>query len=473
MKRILSILLWAVALHPALGAMRPATVAPTPVAVTAPLNLLPVETLNFTNAVDPAPDGDRFLFVVDHSSSMKKYRAGAHEEVLRLIHGGFNGRMTNGDTYGIWVVSAKPQIGTFPMQVWDPAHPLELASIAGHYLRNIPNDGRADFADLLKMLSSIVSAVGDLNILIFTDGETMFKGSPADEKVNQQLKDKGKEARRAGKPVVVTLATRSGRMAGFSVMVVGDPIQLPPRPPRIVVAKKEPPPVEKRASRPIIITNTPPKPVAVAVPAPPAPTPQPAPAPVPETNAAPVHTPPPVESAAGKMPPGETGVALAAHLAPPPAAPAPVAKPSAADPVPAAPIKTNAPEPEPTEPEPNPPTLEKIPALEPIQPPATYRAEVKPAAETAAPSSQAESTRFATLLEKKMLVFARESHSNQSPATSAAPAAAVPVFSWDAPVLVALGGALLLVALVLLWMVLRHQRRASDASLISRSMDRR
>ena len=128
-----------------------------------------------------------------HAPSMKKFRAGANEEVLRLIHGGFNGRMTNGDTYGIWVVSAKPQIGTFPMQVWDPAHPLELASIAGHYLRNIPNDGRADFADLLKMLSSIVSAVGDLNILIFTDGETMFKGSPADEKVNQQLKDKGKE----------------------------------------------------------------------------------------------------------------------------------------------------------------------------------------------------------------------------------------------------------------------------------------
>lgn len=474
MKRIFSILLWIAALGPVLGANRPAsTTPPAATAFPAPLNLLPVETLFFTNQISPAPDGDRFLFVVDHSSSMKKLAPIAHDAVLRMIHGGFNDRMTNGDSYGIWVVSAKPQIGVFPMQVWDGAHPLELASVAGHYLHNVPVDGRANFADLLTMLHSVVTAVGDLNILIFTDGETLFKGSPADDAVNQQLKTKGKEARRAGKPVVVALATREGRMAGFSVNALGETIQLPPRPPRIVVAKAPPPPVEKRANRSIIITNAPPKAAAVVAPPVPAPAPaiQPTPAPVvaPRAEIAPPPAPAgelPVEKAAA----GEPGHTLAAHHAPLPPAPVPVAKPEPPTP---APIKTNAPESAPEAPEMNPPTLEKIPALEPLQPPATYRAETKPAAEAARQPSNAEPTRFASLLEKKMLVFARESGSNHPASALPTPAAAVPTTSWDAPVLVILGGALLLTALVLLWVVLRHQRRAADASLISRSMDRR
>jgi hypothetical protein len=460
MKIIPSILLCATALTGAVGA-----------AQAAPPNQMASTTLSLSNSLPAAPDGDRFLFVVDHSSSMKRLSLAARETVVGMIFTGFDGRMTNGDTYGIWTASAKPQIGVLPMQVWDGARPLELASLAGKYLRSVPNEGRANFTDLLTMLHSVVTAVGDLNIFIITDGETPFKGSPADAELNQQFKDKGKDARRAGKPLIVTLATREGRMAGFSVTVAGDPITLPPRPPRLV-AKPTPASgasTEKRANRSIVITNAPPKPVVAVEPPPPAPVASIPPALLPAAVPSPE---PAIEKAAPPVSVHQT----AAHHAPPPPAPAPV-------PIPAAPVKpeapaatpanTNAPAPAPEEPDRNPPTLEKIPLLEPPERPSTYRAGTPSAPQPAAAAPGADPSRFATLLEKKMLVFARESGSNQPPSPLPGPAAAVPMASWNSPMLLILGSALLLVALVLLWLILRHQRRTAAASLISRSMDRR
>lgn len=462
MKIIPSILLCATALNGAVGA-----------AQAAPPNQMASETLSLSNCLPAAPDGDRFLFVVDHSSSMKKLSLAARETVVGMIFKGFDGRMTNGDTYGIWTASAKPQIGVLPMQVWDGARPLELASLAGRYLRAVPNEGHANFTDLLTMLHSVVTAVGDLNIFIITDGETPFKGSPADAELNQQFMEKGKDARRTGKPLIVTLATREGRMAGFSVTVAGEPIKLPPRPARIA-AKPNPASgasTEKRAHRSIVITNAPPKPAIAFDPPPPAP----APVVAPVASIPPATMPsaePAIENAAA---PG-SGHQIAAHHAPPLPAPAPV-------PIPAAPVKpeaptatpanTNLPAPAPEEPERNPPTLEKIPTLEPPERPSTYRAETPPATQPAAPAPGAEPSRFATLLEKKMLVFARESASNRPPSPLPGPAAAVPMASWNSSMLLILGSALLLVALVLLWLILRHQRRNAAASLISRSMDRR
>ncbi len=464
MKIILSILLCAAALTIVVGG-----------AQTPPPNPMASETYSLSNSLPAAPDGDRFLFVVDHSSSMKKLSLVARETVVGMIFKGFDGRMTNGDTYGIWTASAKPQIGVLPMQVWDGGHSLELASLAGKYLRSVPNEGRANFTDLLTMLHSVVTAVGDLNIFIITDGETPFKGSPADAELNQQFKEKGKDARRAGKPLIVTLATREGRMAGFSVTVAGEPIKLPPRPARLI-AKPTPASgtsTEQRAHRSIVITNTPPKPAIAFEPPPPAPAPvvasvasippTPAPAAVPSPE-------PAIEKAAAPV----SGHQIAAHQAPPPPAPVPTpAAPVKPEAPTATPANRNLPAPAPEEPEGNPPTLEKIPSLEPPERPSTYRAETPSVRDPAVPAPGAEPSRFATLLEKKMLVFARESASNRPSSPLPGPAAAMPMASSNSPMLLILGSALLLVALVLLWLILRHQRRTADASLISRSMDRR
>ena len=486
MKKISSILWCAAVLAGALPATQAATEPRTAPAVPTPPNLLVGETLSLSNSLPPAPDGERFLFVVDHSASMKKLRPAAHEIVVGMIFRGFEGRMTNGDSYGLWTMSAKPQIGVFPMQVWDGARPLELASLAGRYLRTVPNEGRANFTDLLNVLHSVITAVGDLNVFIITDGETLFNGGPADAELNQQLKTKGKDARRTGKPLIVTVVTREGRVAGVSVTTAGEPIQLPARPPRRVAvtpASAAEAAAEKRAHRSIIITNAPPKPV-VTFPAQPA---VPAPVVPPVVAAALPSTPPAATPAAeasreSTVAPG-TGHQIAARLALPPHAPAmsPVA-PVSPEPPATTPAATNGLGSKPEESDQNPPTIEKIPAPEPPVRPVTYRADTQaaPAPVTAIPTTgptsphaAAEPSRFAALLEKKMLVFARESGSNQPPAPLPGPAAALPAGSWEVPGLLILGGALLLVALVLLWLILRHQRRTADASLISRSMDRR
>lgn len=492
MKKISPILLSLLSLTSGLSAGQIIPPARPGSAADASATLLPPEILAHTNSLPPAPDGDRFLFIVDHSTSMKKLGTAATETIVGMIFRGLDGRMTNGDTFGLWTISAKPQFGIFPMQVWDAARPLDLASMAGKYLRAVPYDGRADFGQLIVTLRSVVSAVNDVNVFLITDGNTPFKGTPVDEEVNRQLKEKGKEARRVGQTLVVTLAAREGRVVSFKVLSAAEPVSLPPRPPRIV-PKPAPAPVvatPTNAHRTIVITR--PAPISNAPPAsPPAlATPPPRVADTTPAATSAIHQPVAVQSKpAPEHPPvADPPAQLAAHHSAPPPSPAPSPVTTTPPRPPALPASTtnDAPTP-PAEPGNDPPTGERIPTADSLQPPPTLRAESRPAqtpapptdaptniASAATPShASSETSRFAALLEKKMLVFAREPASNPAAASPASPAAAATGQSWDAQVLMILGSALLVVALVLVWLVLRYQRRAPPLSAISQSMERR
>ena len=48
--------------------------------------------------------GKRFLFIVDTSAAMKPLDKPVRETLFDLIYSGVRGNMTNGDTYGVWLV---------------------------------------------------------------------------------------------------------------------------------------------------------------------------------------------------------------------------------------------------------------------------------------------------------------------------------------------------------------------------------
>src|SRR5436190_11940011 len=128
MKRLLFILL---SLAPALATLHAATTNSNPRTRTAPAPLR------------PALDGQRFLFVVDISSTMRANEAANRQALFDLIFTGFEGQMRTGDSFGVWLFNEDLHAQQFPMQVWEESKPIETASNAAKYLRQQKYSGKA------------------------------------------------------------------------------------------------------------------------------------------------------------------------------------------------------------------------------------------------------------------------------------------------------------------------------------------
>src|SRR5262245_45215758 len=82
----------------------------------------------------PAPDAQRFLFVVDISGDMERLQAANETALYELLFSGVYGQMRTGDSYGLWTFNKETYTGRFPMQVWDARKPSQLGAIAAAFL---------------------------------------------------------------------------------------------------------------------------------------------------------------------------------------------------------------------------------------------------------------------------------------------------------------------------------------------------
>lgn len=181
--------------------------------------------------------GERFLFVVDTSSRMRKLDDASGQTLFDLIFSGVSSHMTNGDTFGLWTFNEQAYAGQFPMQVWHSASNLPLASVAATFLKQQKYDGKARIGPLLTRLASVVTAVKDVNIFIISDGNTPLEGTALDTVLNGVYNQKRKEQKASKKPFITTLVMRGGQLVQGDVTLPGEAIQLPARVPKPVVAK--------------------------------------------------------------------------------------------------------------------------------------------------------------------------------------------------------------------------------------------
>ena len=112
----IALLLWA-------GFGAASLTAPARAATTTTLPRLPMHP-------KPAPDGQRFLFVVDISSGTRSLDAANRQALFDLIFTGLEGQMRTGDSFGLWLFNDELHAGQFPMQVWVETNTLASASLA-------------------------------------------------------------------------------------------------------------------------------------------------------------------------------------------------------------------------------------------------------------------------------------------------------------------------------------------------------
>lgn len=461
----------------------------------------------------PAPDGSRFLFIMDMSSSMKATDPANRQALFDLIFTGFEGQMRHGDSFGLWLFSDEVRAGEFPLQIWDEQRPLEVASRATQFVRSQKYSGKPRLDEVVAKMLQVARSVKDVHLVLISTGEQPLRGTPLDASINEAYTRRQPERRKLGQPLLTTLNVRHGEMVSATVTLAGEYIELPTRPVPPPAAASTPAPVASAptpAPRRIVPTPAAPAPKAIELPRPtttrseptepptrtwtPAP-PATTPAAIPKTDpitaaavaspkpAAPSAPPAPVAQTPSPARTNETVVTTAALRTPattPPAAPAPEPAPTlTASPAPK-PVQVPAPTQiaQISQATPPTPTTPALSAPVPVAPPAkasTTLATTPPPTPTNPEPTTQSAPPIASFLPEPVPVQAREGiPADPSPATTSALPATVLVVQpgWGPTILMSIGAALLGACVILLALVLRRPPPQSQGSVITQSMRR-
>lgn len=190
----------------------------------------------------PAPDGERFLFVFENSSSMEDLQEANEATLFELIRSGVGGQMRAGDTYGLWTFNKVTQAGQFPMQVWDPKKSTQQGTIAAAFVNQRHYEKSPNIKEMMVHLTEVVKAVSNLTVFVITDGGSDMTGTPFDKAINADYRKQNRARKQAKRPFVTTLIVREGWFVEGYVTVGGSAIQLPARPVSQLASKSNPPP---------------------------------------------------------------------------------------------------------------------------------------------------------------------------------------------------------------------------------------
>jgi hypothetical protein len=216
-------------------------------------------------AEPPAPDSKRFLFIIDTSASMKPFEKAASETLFDLIYSGARGHMTNGDTYGVWLVNDQNNT-TFKMETWKQKYAVEIAAKAVKYVKDNGFKGRARLSLAIADAAAVIRNVEDLTVILISNGEMPVTGTPFDDIINLRLRELGPHMKRAKATVNLAMVAQEGRIVAWAANTPEFLIEIPnvpPRPPRQKLAAETPNNSTNTTNvvlSSVLVTNEPPKP---------------------------------------------------------------------------------------------------------------------------------------------------------------------------------------------------------------------
>ncbi len=136
---------------------------------------------------------------------------------------------------------------------------------AQHYAKS------THFEVLQPALNRVVQDSERLTVLIFCDGESKMSGTPYDDAINQVLKEKSAEQKKAHEPILIMLRSQLGQYVGCTIGLPPSPLNYPqfpplPLPPAPSAPKPTnlPPPAPVVIGQPLIIIGK--KPAASVLP---------------------------------------------------------------------------------------------------------------------------------------------------------------------------------------------------------------
>jgi hypothetical protein len=203
----------------------------------------------------PATGTNRFLFIIDTSAGMKTIEEPLREAVFDLIYSGVRGQMTNGDSYGIWLADAQNDTSV-GVEAWKQKFAVELAAKAALRVKDHGFKGKCALDVALADAARVAESVNDVTVVIVSNGETPFRGTPFDDAINAQITKLLPEMQKAKLPINAVLAARDGVFVAWALNSPDFLINSPTLPPRAVKAAsglaQTTPPAPPATMKPIV-----------------------------------------------------------------------------------------------------------------------------------------------------------------------------------------------------------------------------
>jgi len=243
----------------------------------------------------PSQTGNRFLFIINTSSAMRRMTNGIQEAVLGLLNSGMQGQMRDGDTFGIWTYDDQLHTG-FPMQVWSNKNQGVILQTVSNCLAAPRYQAKPHLEMVLPAALRLVEQSRAVTLVFIFDGSEAMQGTGFDQEINGLHGEFGSQMRAGDIPFVTALAARDGKVFDYRVRTPSS-VSLPPTADFFKPAETNTVPTVAAA------TNLPP--ADVVVPHPPEPPRREIvlkPEPLPATNPPPVPASVPVEPVAPEKP---------------------------------------------------------------------------------------------------------------------------------------------------------------------------
>jgi hypothetical protein len=225
-----------------------------------------VVLLSFGTAILAQPaatEPKRILFIIDCSASMKPVESAVSEALFDLVYSGVRGHMTNGDTYGIWLVNEQNDT-SFKMEIWKHKYAVESAARAVKHVKERGFKGKARLSEAFADAAVVIKNVEDLHIILISNGETPLRGTPFDDIINLRFREMAPYMKRAKATLNTTFVAQEGQIVAWAANSPEFLIEVPyvaPRPPKAKVAPATTNiPAATIASAPVATSQAMPKP---------------------------------------------------------------------------------------------------------------------------------------------------------------------------------------------------------------------
>ena len=172
--------------------------------------LLPFAFPPPASAQTPPQAENRFLFIINTSSAMRRMTNGIQQAVLGLLQSGMQGQMRDGDTFGIWTYDTLLHTG-FPMQVWSKQNQSAILGTASNFLAQLRYQNRPHLEKALPAARQLIAQSRAVTLIFIFDGSEPMQGTGFDKDINDLHNEFGREVRAENLPFVTALAARDGQ----------------------------------------------------------------------------------------------------------------------------------------------------------------------------------------------------------------------------------------------------------------------
>jgi hypothetical protein len=183
-------------------------------------SLVPAQT--DTDKAGPSPH--RWLLIVETSRSMQRRSDAVVEAVQDLLSSGMAGQLRQGDTLGVWTFNDDLYAGRFPLQIWSSEAQKDIASRMLTFLKGQKYEKRANFDKVLPALNRVISDSRLLTVVLISSGDEKMRGTSFDAQINEFCQKWHDQQQKARLPFVIVLRAMAGQLTDCS-------LNTPPFPP--------------------------------------------------------------------------------------------------------------------------------------------------------------------------------------------------------------------------------------------------